>query len=196
MSRDKYGEDHTITVDEGNGTLTVDGNLALTGGFDIDSLTLVAPVTQRLRYLGVAFRPDDGDDTNQAYNISTGRLTFNSTVTTAMCPVVEVPHGATITSIRLVGAGEGISDQITVALHKADGSTSAILASIVFSNNGFSITDTTTALSVPELVDFTEDKSYHFLIQGQQTTTAGHLNFVDVIYTIQSFPQDSESSPT
>lgn len=196
MSRDKYSDDHTVTVNEGAGTFTVDGNLSITGAFDLDKVSFTSAIPQRLRFLGNAFRPDDGDDANIIYHISRGAIQFTGTAAYANVPLPGIPHGATIASLRIVGIAEGASDTITVDLLEANGATSSSLDSITIANQGLGVIDITSNLGTPKLVDYTLDKAYHLRVFGQAGSATAEIHFVDIIYTVQSFPQSSETTPS
>jgi hypothetical protein len=192
MSRDKYSDDHTITVNEGTGTLTVDGNLGITGAFDLDDISLTNPVNQRMRFLGAGFRPDDG--VNVVYS-TLGRFIMNqATNARAFCIVPALPHGATITGIEGVGSAEDADGLMQCILYKGDGNSSTSVAALQWVDE----LESTKSDSASQLVDYTDTDSYYFLIYAgyDAGATAGtYLNYVDILYTIQSFPQNSETTP-
>lgn len=199
MSRDKYGEDHTITVDEGIGTLTIDGNLALTGAFDVDSIELASAVRQTIRLPGIAFRPENSSDfSNMTYDSATGRATFGGTTAHIVAPI-NIPHGAEWESIRAVGNAVGEFDSITITLRYSDGATSGSLIPGGFSWSDEGATeqdDSVPAADPSELpMDYTQDKAYFIRVVGQAATTSAYIAYIDLVYTIQRFPQNSSSTP-
>lgn len=196
MSRDKYSGDHTVTVNEGAGTFTVNGNFRITGEFDLSSFVLNSNTYQRIRLPGVAFRPDPSDDANVTYNSNTGRLSFTATSATVFAAINDIPHGAFLYGVRIVGAATGASDTLNLSFRESDGSTSTSLSSITLTNEGAEFDIELSLFSGIRQMDYTNNKAYFFRAVGQAATTEAYINYVDLIYYIRKFPQDSEGSPT
>lgn len=195
MSRDKYSNDHTIKVDEGAGSLNIEanvnitGDLAFTGQLDIDALDLSSAVNQTVRFMGNAFRPDDDytPDVDFDFSISSGRLVFINAGYFSL--PLNLPHGATITSIRVYGIAEGASDTVILTLRKGG----LALATATLVNEGAGDTEQVTNLT--HQIDYTDDDAYWLRVFGNAATTSASILFADVVYTIQTFPQNSQVAP-
>lgn len=195
-TRDKYSGDHTITVNEGSGTLTVDGNISVSGDFDVDNIALTNTVTQRMKFFGVDFNTTD--DSDISYPSAAGRIVIGSTSTiNAYCSIPNLPHGATITGFEVRASATGASASLDVSLIRSDGGSAGILASVSYANESES-TKTDTSIAVPAQVDYSTGFGYLIRIEGQRDAGASigtFVKYVDIIYTIENFPQDSESAP-
>lgn len=198
MSRDKYSENHTISVDGGSGTLSVDGSLDVSGqlsvgSFEADSIQLANSVVQKFRIGGNHFKPASSTHfTNISYGLF-GQLIFGTTSATVSA-AVDLPHGAIITGIRVVGKATGANDSVSVTLSRSDGTSKLDIATGTYSSvSGFGdIDETESGIST---VNLNLDRFYFVRATGIEVTTSAQIYFVDVLYTIQNFPQDANSNP-
>lgn len=196
MSRDKYSNNHTITVNEGTGTLTVNadlsvsGDLSVTGDIALTAVNLETAITQKLRIPGLAFRALDTTDLSHiSYSATGGRLNFTSTNAKAIAPI-NLMHGAIVSAIRIVGNAQGASDSLNI---KFVNSLHSDPVDETYTNEGN--IDVTVDLSSNYTVDYSLSDVVFLYVSGTAATTSAYLNFIDVIYSIQNFPQDTSSTP-
>lgn len=193
-TRDKYHQDHTISVNGGAGTLTVDGSLNCTGDLETAAIELIAPITQTYRVLGNSFLCRSTADLANITISTLGKLRFTTASTTLHAPVTGLPHGAVLKSLRIRGVAEAIGDILTVTLIRSTGSSSSDLATISLTNAGTETIDQSAVVD-NYVIDYSTNSSIFISALGDESAGEVALDLVDVTYQISNFPQNSAVTP-
>lgn len=228
MSRDKYAQNHKITLNEGSGTLTIDGNLdvesnlevvgnadiggnlnitgdlTLAGQFDVPHLDLETAVPQVYRIMGAGFSPVDstsGSHITYGYTgANFGRVTDtagnHSTYLIAIAP--SLPHGAKITGFSFTGDVSLVGNAVTIRFYDTNGLTSTLIDTLAMSNLGGRTTVTSTLGSVYTVNYHNNGRSIFIAVTIARANNAGpvYIDYVDIAYTLKTFPQSYLVNPT
>lgn len=155
MGKDRYSSDHTIEVVGDTNTLTVDGNLSLTGSLNLEELNSTdlvvnagsieinspdvtfssTPLLQSeqdryMSYPASAFAFTDTDNVpGQAPYLEDSRrwwIIQDNNVYRFVCPVNNLPSGAKISELRIYYASGDAADDINAGLYGMDLQTRAV----------------------------------------------------------------------